>query len=141
MEEAVVEEIERLLTSEDDEQLKVYLDDLNISDVEHLIDELPQHAVKFIETLSAKRAVNVFRILDFPTQEKIIKKLPGDKLGELINLLPPDDRTSLFSELKGDAVAKLIRQSRSAVLTRIRRGQCWKIDDSRLRCGKNGLDR
>ncbi len=104
----VVEEIERLLELEDNAQLKVYLDDLNISDVEHLIDELPQHAVTFINTLSVKRAVNVFRILDFPTQERIIKKLPGTKLAELINLLPPDDRTSLFSELKGDAVAKLI---------------------------------
>ena len=108
MEEEVVEEIVALIEQDDDGQLKVYLDNLNISDVEHLIDELPQHAVKFIETLSIKRAVNVFRILDFPTQERIIKKLPGNKLAELINLLPPDDRTSLFSELKGDAVKKLI---------------------------------
>jgi len=108
MEEMVVEEIEKLLELEDDAQLKIFLDDLNISDVEHLIDELPQHAVKFIDTLSVNRAVNVFRILDFPTQERIIKKLPGTKLAQLINLLPPDDRTSLFSELKGDAVAKLI---------------------------------
>ncbi|SMD01513.1 magnesium transporter [Pedobacter africanus] len=108
MEEEVVEEIVNLIEQDDDAQLKVYLDDLNISDVEHLIDELPQHAVKFIDTLSVKRAVNVFRILDFPTQERIIKKLPGNKLAELINLLPPDDRTSLFSELKGDAVKKLI---------------------------------
>lgn len=108
MEEMIVDDIVKLIELEDDAQLKIYLDDLNISDVEHLIDELPQHAVKFIETLSVKRAVNVFRILDFPTQEKLIKKLPGKKLAELINLLPPDDRTSLFSELKGDAVAKLI---------------------------------
>lgn len=108
MEEEVVEEIVALIEQDDDTQLKVYLDDLNISDVEHLIDELPQYAVKFIETLSVKRAVNVFRILDFPTQERIIKKLPGNKLAELINLLPPDDRTALFSELKGDAVKKLI---------------------------------
>lgn len=108
MEEMIVDEIVKLLELEDDAQLKIYLDDLNISDVEHLIDELPEHAVKFIDTLSIKRAVNVFRILDFPTQERILKKLPGDKLAELINLLPPDDRTALFSELKGDAVAKLI---------------------------------
>ena len=108
MEEEVVDEIIALIEQDDDAQLKVYLDDLNISDVEHLIDELPQHAVKFIDTLSIKRAVNVFRILDFPTQERIIKKLPGNKLAELINLLPPDDRTALFSELKGDAVKKLI---------------------------------
>jgi magnesium transporter len=109
MEDLVVEEVVALVENDNDENLRAYLDDLNISDVEHLIDELPQHAVKFIDTLSIKRAVNVFRILDFPTQEKIIKKLSGDKLAELINLLPPDDRTSLFSELKGNAVAKLLK--------------------------------
>ncbi|PYF69413.1 magnesium transporter [Pedobacter nutrimenti] len=109
MEELIVEEVVELIDKGDDAQLKVYLDDLNISDVEHLIDELPQYAVKFIDTLSIKRAVNVFRILDFPTQGKILKKLSGPKLTELINLMPPDDRTSLFSELKGDAVAKLIQ--------------------------------
>lgn len=108
MEEKVVAEVVELIELNVEEQLREYLDALNISDVEHLIDELPQYAVKFIDTLSIKRAVNVFRILDFPTQEKIIKKLPGEKLAQLINLLPPDDRTSLFSELKGDAVKKLI---------------------------------
>jgi magnesium transporter len=108
MEELVVEEVVGLLEQADDAQLKDYLDNLNISEVEHLIDELPDHAVKFIDTLAVKRAVNVFRILDFPTQERILKKLPGTKLAELINLLPPDDRTALFSELKGDAVKKLI---------------------------------
>lgn len=109
MEELIVEEVVELVEKGDNAQLKVYLDNLNISDVEHLINELPQYAVKFLDTLAIKRAVNVFRILDFPTQERIIKKLSGPKLAELINLLPPDDRTSLFSELKGDAVAKLIQ--------------------------------
>ncbi len=109
MEELIVEEVVELVEQGNDAQLRDYLNNLNISDVEHLIDELPQHAVKFIDTLAINRAVNVFRILDFPTQERIIKKLSGPKLAELINLMPPDDRTSLFSELKGDAVAKLIQ--------------------------------
>jgi len=108
MEEKVIEEVIEIIERNIEGELRSYLDALNISDVEHLIDDLPQYAVTFIDTLSVKRAVNVFRILDFPTQEKIIKKLPGEKLAELINLLPPDDRTSLFSELKGDAVKKLI---------------------------------
>lgn len=108
MDEQVVEEVTRLIELGEEGNLGEYLDTLNISDVEHLIDELPHYAVHFINTLSIKRAVNVFRILDFPTQEKIIKKLPGEKLAQLINLMPPDDRTSLFSELKGDAVKKLI---------------------------------
>lgn len=108
MEELVVEEIQELLEKENDKGLKLYLDGLNISDVEQLIDELPQHAAKFIETISLNRAVNVFRILDFPTQERIIKKLSGNKLNQIIKDLPPDDRTALFSELKGDVVKKMI---------------------------------
>jgi magnesium transporter len=61
-----------------------------------------------LKHLSLNRAVNVFRILDFPTQERIIKKLPGNKIAEIINELPPDDRTAFFAELHGDAVKALI---------------------------------
>jgi magnesium transporter len=106
--EEMVEQIELLLEQEDNTQLQEYLNNLNISDVEELIDELPEHGAKFIEILSINRAVNVFRILDFPTQERIIKKLSGQKVSEIINELPPDDRTALFSELHGDAVKTLI---------------------------------
>jgi magnesium transporter len=66
------------------------LNNLNISDVEQLIDELPEHGPRFIEILIAiNRAVNVFRILDFPTQERIIKKLSGPKIARsLTSCLP-----------------------------------------------------
>ncbi|MDB5147373.1 MAG: mgtE [Mucilaginibacter sp.] len=107
--EEMVEQVELLIEKQDDTQLQEYLNNLNISDVEELIGELPEHGPKFIETLSLNRAVNVFRILDFPVQERIIKKLSGQKVEELINELPPDDRTALFSELHGDAVQKLIQ--------------------------------
>src|SRR6202000_540501 len=106
--EEIVEQIELLLEQDSTPQLKKYLNSLNISDVEELIDELPEHGPKFIETLSLNRAVNVFRILEFPTQERIIKKLSGERIAALINELPPDDRTSLFSEMHGDTVNSLI---------------------------------
>ncbi|MDB4918070.1 magnesium transporter [Mucilaginibacter sp.] len=107
--EEMVEQISVLLENEDKTQLQEYLNSLNISDVEELIDELPEYGPLFIETLSLNRAVNAFRILDFPTQERIIKKLSGPRISGLINELPPDDRTALFSELHGDAVQKLIQ--------------------------------
>src|SRR6201996_4132015 len=106
--EEIVEQIELLLEQDSTPQLKKYLNNLNISDVAELIDELPEHGPKFIETLSLNRAVNVFRILEFPTQERIIKKLSGERIAALINELPPDDRTSLFSEMHGDTVNSLI---------------------------------
>src|SRR5690554_383790 len=104
----LTDQIELLIAEGDPIKLNEYLDNLNISEVEGLIDELPEYADTFISTLSINRAVNVFRILDFPTQERIVKKLSGSKLAELINELPPDDRTSFFSELHGDAVKKMI---------------------------------
>lgn len=104
----LVEQTELLLAEGSEQQLKEYLDELNISDVEALIDELPEYGATFIETLSINRAVNVFRILDFPTQERILKKLSGPKISEIINEMPPDDRTAFFSELKGDLVKQLI---------------------------------
>jgi len=106
--EQMVEQIELLLEKNDDVLLREHLNNLNISDVEELIDELPEYGPKFIEILSPNRAVNVFRILDFPKQERILKKLSGPKIAEIINLLPPDDRTAFFSELHGDAVKTLI---------------------------------
>jgi magnesium transporter len=106
--EVLVDQVELLLAEGNQELLTEYLDSLNISDVEALIDELPEHATTFISSLSINRAANVFRILDFPTQERIVKKLSGPKIAELINELPPDDRTSFFSELHGDVVKKMI---------------------------------
>ncbi len=106
--EMLVEQTELLLAEGSEQQLRDHLDEMNISDVEALIDELPEYGPTFIETLSINRAVNVFRILDFPTQERILKKLSGPKISEIINEIPPDDRTAFFSELKGDVVKQLI---------------------------------
>ena len=107
--EEMVEQIETLLEKNDDQLLRDYLNNLNISDVEELISELPDYGPRFVETISLNRAVNVFRILDFPTQERMLKKLSGARVAGLINELPPDDRTALFSELHGDTVQKLIQ--------------------------------
>ncbi|GAB6121357.1 magnesium transporter [Dysgonomonas termitidis] len=98
--EQLTEQTKLLIEAGDVTMLRIFLDDLNISDVEDLIDELPEYAPLIITTLSLHRAVNVFRILDVPTQERIIIKLPGQKISEIINGLPPDDRTAFFGELK-----------------------------------------
>lgn len=100
--------VEELIENNDLEKLATYLNDLNISDVEELIDELPESGPLFLETLNLNRAVNVFRILDFPTQQRVFKKLSASKIREILNELPPDDRTSFLGELKGDVVKRLI---------------------------------
>ncbi|HLS38568.1 MAG TPA: magnesium transporter [Sphingobacterium bovisgrunnientis] len=103
-----VTQVEQLIEDNNLLELAEYLNEQNISDVEELIDELPEHGALFLEILDLNRAVNVFRILDFPTQERIFKKLPANKVREILNVMPPDDRTSFLSESKGDVVKRLI---------------------------------
>lgn len=104
----LTERVEYLLANGTEEELSQYLETLNISEVKELIDEMPKNGPEFLELLPIGRAVHAFRILDFPVQERIIKKLSGPKIAELINELPPDDRTSFFSQLHGDVVKRLI---------------------------------
>lgn len=105
---SLIEQTESIIAIGDNEALNSLLENLNISEVKELIDEFPEEGAKFLAMLPMSRSVHVFRILDFPVQERIIKTLPGKKIAELINELPPDDRTSFFSELKSDVVKKLI---------------------------------
>lgn len=105
---SVVNQTKALIKSGDRKKLSLYLDKLDISRIEDLIDELPDFAPLIIETMSINRAVNVFRILDAPTQERVIKRLPKNKVSELVKLLPPDDQTSFFAELDEDLVQELM---------------------------------
>ncbi len=105
---SIIDQTAHLIEYGMDQDLLQFLEEQNISDVKELVDEMPEAAPRIFELLPIARSVNVFRILDFPTQERILKKLSGTKISELINELPPDDLTALFSELHGDAVKKLI---------------------------------
>lgn len=99
---SIVHQTRSLIKNGDKKKLKIYLDNLDISAIEDLIDELPDFAPLIIDTMSSNRAVNVFRILDIPTQERVIKKIPKLKLKELLSILPPDDQTALLGELKDE---------------------------------------
>lgn len=102
----IVNQTQSLIKSGDKKKLRVYLDSLNISIIEDLIDELPDYAPLIIEIMSVNRAVNVFRILDVPTQERVIKKLPKLKVSEIMRGLPPDDQTAFLGELKDEELSQ-----------------------------------
>lgn len=106
--EFITSQAESLIEENNEQELAAFLEELNISEVKDLIDELPEYGHQFIQLLSINRAVHAFRILDFPVQIRIFKKLSAGRITELINELPPDDRTAFLSELSGDVVKKLI---------------------------------
>ena len=65
-----------LIASEDKLMIQEFLNDQNISDVADLIYENEQYECQIISTLSIHRAASVFKILELPTQKRIIRNLP-----------------------------------------------------------------
>jgi len=103
------ENLLQLIESGNQAAITDFLDDQNISDVADMIAELPEHEADIIMALSLRRAVGVFKILDFSTQKRITQELSPAKTAELLNELPADDRTSFLEDLPGEVVKELIK--------------------------------
>src|ERR1022692_801403 len=89
--------------------LKEFLDDQNISDVAKLIDEYPEYEQQIIDNLSIQRAASTFKILDLPTQKRVMRDLPPSKIAELLNALSPDDRVDFLEGLPSSIVREWIK--------------------------------
>ncbi len=107
--ETLKEQFEHVIHTADPLQIRELLDEQNISEVAELVYELPDYESNIIAAMSVHRAAGVFRILEFPTQKRIIQTLPPEKTAELLNDLPDDDRTDFLQELPSGAVRELIK--------------------------------
>ena len=103
------EQFLEIVQGENQTALKEFLDDQNISDVAHLVDEYPEYEHQIIDSLSIHRAASTFKILDLPTQKRVMRDLPPAKIAELLNELSPDDRTHFLVGLPSNIVRELIK--------------------------------
>lgn len=106
---SVQEQYEEVLKSGDENAVREFLNDQNISDVAEIIHENEEQEINVFQLLSMHRATGLFKILDHPTQKRIIKNLPPSKSAELLNEMQPDDRTSFFEDLPNEVVRELIK--------------------------------
>lgn len=102
-------EFEALLQKGDALEIRQFLDDQNIIDIANLVYEYEDHEAAIVAGMSVHRAAGVFKILEFPTQQRIIQTLPPSKTAELLNELPADDRTDFLEELPATVVRELIK--------------------------------
>jgi magnesium transporter len=103
------QQFEEIIASEDKLKIQDFLNHQNISDVADLIYDNDDFEGQIISHLSIHRAASVFKILELPAQKRIIKNLPAFKTAELLNELPPDDRTAFFEELPSGVVRELVK--------------------------------
>ncbi len=100
---------EEVIASENKLEIQEFLNHQNISDVAALIYDNEEFEGQIISHLSIHRAASVFKILESPTQKRIIKALPSIKTTELLNELPADDRVAFLEELPTSIVRDLIK--------------------------------
>lgn len=105
----IQEKYKEITASENEVALNDFLDQQNISDVAELIYENEEDETNIFAHLSTHRATSVFKILEHPTQKRIIKNLPPAKSAELLNEMEPDDRTDFFEDLPNEVVRELIK--------------------------------
>lgn len=103
------EQFEAVIQTEDKLQIRDFLNHQNISDVADLVYEFPDYESSIIANMLTHRAASVFKILEFPTQKRIIQNLPPNTIASLLNELPADDRTDFLEELPSNAVRELIK--------------------------------
>jgi magnesium transporter len=106
---SVQEQYEEILETGNDAVISEFLNQQNISDVAELIYENEDKEIKIFLHLSMHRALALFKILEHPTQKRIIKNLPPIKSAEILNEMQPDDRTSFFEDLPNEVVRELIK--------------------------------
>ena len=100
---------EEVIATEDKLQIKEFLNHQNISDVAELSMKMKIMKHRSSATFPYTGQSGVFKILELPTQKRIIKDLPAFTTAELLNELPADDRTAFLSELPSNAVRELVK--------------------------------
>lgn len=105
----IQERFEQVIATEDKLAIREFLDDQNIADVADLIYDYPDYEAQIIANLSIHRAASTFKILEFPTQKRIVSDLPSFKTAELLNELQADDRTDFLEDLPKEVLRDLIK--------------------------------
>jgi len=106
---SIKDQFEPIIARNDRYEIRDFLNDQNISDVADLIDEFQDNEADIILNMATHRAASVFKILDISAQKRIVKELPHKKTAELLNELPPDDRTAFLEELSKETIRDLIK--------------------------------
>ena len=106
---SIQDQYEDILKVGDNAAISEFLNEQNISDVAELIYENEEREIEIFLHLSMHRALALFRILEHPTQKRIIKNLPPVKSAQILNEMEPDDRTSFFEDLPNEVVRELVK--------------------------------
>jgi magnesium transporter len=105
----VIPDIKELIEQKNWKELKAVLSDLAPQDIAEVFNALEEKNLVIAFRLIPKdKASDVFAEIDPSMQEFILRHIADKEIKELIQELPPDDRTALFEDLPGQLTQKIL---------------------------------
>ena len=106
----VIESIRLLIQNGKLKQLNSVLNNLMVDDLLTLMHTIPaKNKSELFLTLNPSLAAKLFKVIDFESQNEIIKNSDHAHVAILLSEISPDDRTTFLSELPAKTVSELIK--------------------------------
>jgi magnesium transporter len=109
--EELVQEIEQLIDSQNDDQLNALLKEVHYADVAEIINELNEdEATYLIKLLESDKTSDVLTELDEDVRESILKNLSYKEIAGELEELDTDDAADIIAELPKEIVQEVISE-------------------------------
>lgn len=106
----LLEQVELLIETRSDKELKKLLDDFHYADIAEILDELDlDEAMYVIKLLDSETTSDVLMELDEDNREKVLQNLSAKEIAEEIEELDTDDAADILAELPEDRQLEVIQ--------------------------------
>ena len=109
--EALVEQVEQLIETNNDKELRTLLNDFHHADIAEILDEVNlDEATYVIKLLDSETTSDILMELDDDDREKILKNLSAKEIAEEVEELDSDDAADIIAELPEERQEAVISQ-------------------------------
>ncbi|TDE31409.1 MULTISPECIES: magnesium transporter [Flavobacterium] len=107
----LIQELEQLIQSKDDQQLGVLLNDMHHADIAEILDELDFNEATYIfKVLDSEKTAEILLELEDDLRENILSRLSPKEIAEELDELETNDAADIIAELSKDLKAEVISE-------------------------------
>ena len=107
----LIQQLEQLIQSRNDEQLEVLLDDLHHADIAEILDELDfDEATYIFKVLDSEKTAEILLELEDDLRENILSRLSPKEIAEELDELETNDAADIIAELSQEKKEEVISE-------------------------------
>lgn len=107
----LIQELEQLIQSKNDQQLGVLLNDMHHADIAEILDELDFNEASYIfKVLDSEKTAQILLELEDDLRENILSRLSAKEIAEELDELETNDAADIIAELSKDLKAEVISE-------------------------------